>query len=237
MALLAGGSNCGRAVRWRWHRCPACSTANRPAAMHWCRIPPQRSNGLEHGGRHASSARSAGGRGRIGRPSLVAMAAADFQRAAAQWLLAPALARDILAPEALWRRRAAGALHASERFHRCGLLRCLHAALQHAFGARGFAAAAWSAAGVAGKLAALLLTWLLSANYAMPGRCEQACKRRTRWRRVMIVHRSGNSMRYLMSSRSRKSGASRSEFALGIFPCSAARAGATARRACRRAPG
>ena len=90
---------------------------------------------------------------------LVAVASADFERTARQRSLAPALARDVA--KRFSAGDVAGALHALQALP-ADASAAAATAMRYAFGT-GFAAAAWSAAGVA--VVALVLTRLL-----MPGR-------------------------------------------------------------------
>ncbi|WP_208513229.1 MFS transporter [Variovorax paradoxus] len=125
-------------------------------------IPPRRAgmaSGLAGTTRFSGLLAGVAGLGAV----LVAMATADFQRAAAQWPLAPALARDVA--KRFSAGDTAGALHALQALP-TDAAAAAATALRHAFGT-GFAAAAWSAAGVA--VVALVLTRLL-----MPGRDAQA---------------------------------------------------------------
>ena len=125
-------------------------------------IPPQRAgmaSGLAGTTRFSGLLAGVAGLGAV----LVAVASADFQRAAAQWPLAPALARDVA--KRFSAGDVAGALHELQTLP-AGAADAAATALRYAF-SNGFAAAAWSAAGVA--VVALALTRLL-----MPGRDAHA---------------------------------------------------------------
>jgi EmrB/QacA subfamily drug resistance transporter len=127
-------------------------------------IPPQRAgmaSGLAGTTRFCGLLSGVAGLGAV----LVAATSANFLHAAAQWSLAPTLARAVV--KRFTGGDVPGALHELQVLPH-GAVEAAAAALRHAFGA-GFAAAAWSAAGVA--VGALLLTRLL-----MPGTDPHAAR-------------------------------------------------------------
>jgi EmrB/QacA subfamily drug resistance transporter len=121
-------------------------------------IPPQRAgmaSGLAGTTRFSGLLAGVAGLGAI----LVAVASANFQRAANQWQLAPQLAQDVI--KRFTGGDVSGALHQLQGLP-ADVAPAAAEALRHAFGA-GFSAAAWAATGVA--IGALVLTYLLVPHH------------------------------------------------------------------------